>query len=138
MDMNTDRSFKLNPFLKVLPIILYYIAWIPEIFSKRGRITVADAFYIMFLATIFLFIRGWGLVFIEIYMFVSPQGTAKTVMGIISLILCIISSMWMLFLEFIVYVSDRYWSISFLLGMCLYMLLAGLSALILAGKVRTK
>ena len=136
--MNTDRSFKLNPFLKLLPIILYYIAWIPEIFSKSGRITVADAFYIMFLATIFLLIRGWGLVFIEIYMFVSPQGTAKTVMGIISLILCIISSMWMLFLEFIVYVSDRYWSISFLLGMCLYMLLAGLSALILAGKVRTK
>ena len=138
MDMNTDRSFKLNPFLKVLPIILYYIAWIPEIFSKRGRITVADAFYIMFLATIFLLIRGWGLIFIEIYMFVSPQGTAKTVMGIISLILCIISTMWMLFLEFMVFVSDRYWSISFILVMCLYMLLAGLSALILAGKVRTK
>ena len=25
MDMNTDRSFKLNTFLKVLHIILYYI-----------------------------------------------------------------------------------------------------------------
>ena len=137
MDMNTDRSFKLNPFLKVLPIILYYACWIPEIYSYKGPMTVADAAYVMFTATLALILQGWGITFFVVFVFVRVKEHARKVMGIISMILGGITALWMFALGGMVYAVEGVLDVTMYAIVCLEIVLIGVTALIHDGHIST-
>jgi hypothetical protein len=135
--MNTKKTFKLNPFLKVLPIILYYACWIPEIYSYKGPMTVADAAYVMFTATLALVLQGWGITFFVVFVFVRVKEQARKVMGIISIILGAITALWMFALGMMVYVVEGVKDVTMFAIVGLEVVLIGVSALILDGHVTT-
>lgn len=135
--MNPRKPIKIHFLLKFIPIILYFLVWIPDVWSKKGPLTVNDLAYEMFMAVFALFIIGWGLVFFEVYIFLSPKGNAKNVMGIISIVLSSISLLWMVLVNVSVLLYEKTVSFTMMAVMLLNFLYIAVAALILAGKVTT-
>ncbi|MBO7362252.1 MAG: hypothetical protein J6U41_02535 [Lachnospiraceae bacterium] len=137
MIVNKDKSVKLNIFVKFIPIIVYYVLWTIDVNWINGIHGIMDIVSGLFAGTFSLFTECWGFAFFEVFLFVSPKGTAKTVMAIISMILSSLSAGWMYLLTEFIFSFAGFWRPTLVAIICMNIVYIVVAALILAGKVRT-